>query len=279
MPMRPLSLDTVFHPSDFSTGDEGAFAHALKIALAKNGKLRLLHVDSGTDSVHWSDFPRIRPMLERWGLIAVGSGKQAVKDSGLQVEKVKRSGDDPVRTILDYLEDHQPGLVVLATHQRKGLSRWLHATVAEPIARQAQVMTLFVPRRVTGFVSIDSGRARLRNILIPIDRRPAPQRAVDAAVGMARCLDAREVCFHLLHVGLEEDMPRVEVPLEAGWRVERSAWNGPVVDHILEVAEDRDADMIAMATEGHKGFLDALRGSTTELVLRGANCPVLAIPG
>ena len=191
---------------------------------------------------------------------------------------MKRSGNDPVETILDYLADHQPGLVVLATHQRKGPSRWLHATIAEPIARQAQLMTLFVPRRVAGFVSIDSGHVDLRNILVPIDRRPAPQRAIDAAVGMARCLDAREVCFHLIHAGPNEDMPRVEVPLEAGWRVEKSACDGPVVDHILEVAEDRDADMIAMATEGRKGFLDALRGSTTEQVLRGAKCPVLAIP-
>jgi nucleotide-binding universal stress UspA family protein len=33
-----------------------------------------------------------------------------------------------------------------------------------------------------------------------------------------------------------------------------------------------------MATEGHQGFLDALRGSTTERVLRGALCPVLAVP-
>jgi nucleotide-binding universal stress UspA family protein len=33
-----------------------------------------------------------------------------------------------------------------------------------------------------------------------------------------------------------------------------------------------------MATHGHHGFLDALRGSTTERVLHDATCPLLAVP-
>jgi nucleotide-binding universal stress UspA family protein len=32
-----------------------------------------------------------------------------------------------------------------------------------------------------------------------------------------------------------------------------------------------------MTTEGHHGFMDALRGSTTERVLRAARCPLLAV--
>jgi nucleotide-binding universal stress UspA family protein len=46
----------------------------------------------------------------------------------------------------------------------------------------------------------------------------------------------------------------------------------------VDDATEQPADLIAMATEGHKGFLDVLRGSTTERVLRDARCPVLAVP-
>jgi len=35
---------------------------------------------------------------------------------------------------------------------------------------------------------------------------------------------------------------------------------------------------MVLATQVHLDFFDALRGSTTERVLRGAGCPVLAIP-
>ena len=52
---------------------------------------------------------------------------------------------------------------------------------------------------------------------------------------------------------------------------------GPVVETILGAAEARDADMIAMPTAGHKSFVDALKGSTSERVLRHAPCPVLSI--
>jgi hypothetical protein len=34
---------------------------------------------------------------------------------------------------------------------------------------------------------------------------------------------------------------------------------------------------VVMATQGHHGFLDALRGSTTERIVRHAACPVLAV--
>ena len=53
---------------------------------------------------------------------------------------------------------------------------------------------------------------------------------------------------------------------------------GPVVETIVSVAEEIDANIIVMPTAGHHGLLDALRGSVTERVLREAPCPVLAVP-
>jgi nucleotide-binding universal stress UspA family protein len=50
------------------------------------------------------------------------------------------------------------------------------------------------------------------------------------------------------------------------------------VETILAVAGEQGADLIVMTTKGRHGFLDALRGSTTEQVLRHAWCPVLALP-
>jgi nucleotide-binding universal stress UspA family protein len=50
------------------------------------------------------------------------------------------------------------------------------------------------------------------------------------------------------------------------------------VEEILKAEQEWQADLLVLATEGHLDFLDALRGSTTERVLRGAGCPVLAIP-
>jgi nucleotide-binding universal stress UspA family protein len=45
----------------------------------------------------------------------------------------------------------------------------------------------------------------------------------------------------------------------------------------VDAAIELDVDLIAMPTAGHHGVLDALRGSTTERVIRHAPCPVLAL--
>jgi len=50
------------------------------------------------------------------------------------------------------------------------------------------------------------------------------------------------------------------------------------VRSVLDTARELSADVIVMVTEGRNGFLDALRGSTTEQILRGAKCPVMAVP-
>lgn len=150
---------------------------------------------------------------------------------------------------------------------------------AEPIARHSRIMTLFVPRReVVGFVSLESGATRLEKIVVPVDRVPNPQRAMDAAASLACMLGCSRVGVTLLHIGAEEGAPEVELTLLPGWTSERFVRTGEVVDEILSVSEERGADLIAMAAAGRDGFLEALGGSTSERVLRQAKCPVLAIP-
>jgi nucleotide-binding universal stress UspA family protein len=53
---------------------------------------------------------------------------------------------------------------------------------------------------------------------------------------------------------------------------------GPVVEAIVNAADELEADLLVMATKGHDGILDAFRGSTTEQVLRRAERALLAVP-
>ncbi|MEW6126984.1 MAG: universal stress protein [Acidobacteriota bacterium] len=276
--MSDFNYQKIFHPTDLTRGDEAAFAHALKIAHQAKSLLTIFHLDTFDEDAGWEEFPHVRNLLERWGVIPQGSTPQAVLDSGVQVKKIEAKGSAPVHPILHYLETHKNELIVLSTHQRQGLSRWTHEAIAEPVGRESHVATLFVPRRAVGFVSVETGAVSLENILIPIDRKPHPQRAIDAAVALARILDCPKVNFQLLHVGSKATCPNVAVPLQTGWQVQEIIKEGDAVETILDEEEFAYADLLVMATEGHKGFLDALRGSTTERVLRGSQCPLLAVP-
>src|SRR5438552_9094013 len=101
--------------------------------------------------------------------------------------------------MLHYLDEQPADLVVLATNQRAGMARWLHRAVAEPVARRAETMTLFLPQGTAGFIGLEDGAVRLRRILIPMAQVSRPQAAVHVAAGLARTPGCHEVAFTLLH--------------------------------------------------------------------------------
>ena len=137
-------IDSILHPSDFSAASEVAFAHALKAALITKAQLTVMHVSPGM-TTEWTDFPGVRDTLARWGLLPPDSPRSAVPALGIDVRKVMAYDHDPVKSVLAFLEGHPADLIVLATHQHEGRSRWLRQSVAEPVARQAGQMTLFIP--------------------------------------------------------------------------------------------------------------------------------------
>jgi nucleotide-binding universal stress UspA family protein len=274
--LEEIKVESVFHPSDFSQASEVAFAHALKIALVARAKLTVLHVQA-VPGTEWQDFPGVRDTLERWGLIPKGSPKSAVGQLGISVDKVIASGKDPVKACLGFLEKHPRDLIVLAVRQREGRMRWLDKSVGRPIAREAGQITLFLPHGVEGFVSRQDGSISLRNILIPVTSKPRPQTSVEAAARLIRNLQLPAGQVTLLHVGPAAEAPSVKLP-DTDWIWNSVAKGGEPADTILQTATELRADLIVMATDGPDGFLDGLRGTTSERVLRKARCPVANLP-
>jgi nucleotide-binding universal stress UspA family protein len=82
--------------------------------------------------------------------------------------------------------------------------------------------------------------------------------------------------FQMVHVG-ETEFPAVITPDKPGWTWERRMRAGEAVTALDEAITEFDPDLLVMTTAGHHGFMDAVRGSTTERVLRAAPCPLLAV--
>ena len=197
---------------------------------------------------------------------------------GIEVHKVIAPSNDPVKACLGFLEEHPEDLIVLAVRQHEGPLRWLEKSVGKPIARAAGQMTLFIPHGVEGFVSRQDGSISLRNILIPVTSKPRPQPSVEAAARLIRNLQLPSGIVTFLHVGPASEMPSVRLPENNGWTWNRVARAGEPADTILQTATEVGADLIVMTTDGPDGFLDGLRGTTSERVLRKARCPVTNLP-
>jgi len=267
-------VDSVFHPTDFSPASDLAFAHALAIALIRQTRFDILHAGSSLGE-SWDRFPRVRKTLERWGLLSPGSDRSDVFDKlSVRVNKIQAKGD-PVARSLGHIELEDPDLVVIATEGRDGIARWLEPSKAAKLQRRSKTMTLFVPAGCRGFVSPDDGTLSLDRILAPIDETPDASPALVMASRAAQSLGDPPVEIEVLHVG-DGPVPSVPRPEGDAWTWRETRTQGDVVDEILAAA--RNANLVVMATDGRNGFLDALRGSFTERVLRGVDCPVLAVP-
>jgi hypothetical protein len=193
------------------------------------------------------------------------------------VKKVDLLYHKVAKATLGYLENNPHDLFVLATHQHKGFSRWVKPSIAEQLAAKTMTKTLFVPENARPFISLETGEITLRKIVVPVDRDPDAAAVLEYA---SRAVEAIEgnLEIDVLYVGDDDYLKGIDVPSK-----ERVVWqkvqrSGEIVETIVRYAEEVSADMIAMATRGHDGILDILRGSVTEQVLHEAPCPILAVP-
>lgn len=272
----PRLFRSIFHPTSFS-GATDAFAHALRIAVAARGELQLLHVNAPSEAPDFSPFPAIRRTLAGWGMLDHDAPHDAIThELGVRVKKELAWDSNPVVAISNALASVTPDLLVLSVADRSGAPGLFQNSAAEAIARAARTMSLCVKRGGGGFVSEQTGGVALKSVLVPVAENVRNAGAIDAVLSLGELLDIRDLDIHVVHVG--DDAPEIPDLPAAGARFRRHAARGPVVDTILDMQRSVGADLICLPVSRHHGLLASLLGSTTERVMRRAECPVLLAP-
>ncbi len=266
----------ILHLTDFSESSESAFAHALRLALVNQGELTVMHVGDGKE-IDWDSFPSFRKTLQNWGLLAKDAERADIAKLGLRVKKIAVQGNDVADVLIDFGNKHSIDLLVLAAEQRSRLDAWLGRKSADAAVLKAGLPALFVPAKGRGCVSPEDGSVTMRHVLIPVDHEPSPDAAIERGLRALAAFGDGESTLTLLYVGLETEFPVVAVP-EGPWRVVRSVRIGEPAEEIVSAAEETDADLVIMVTQGTDGVLDVLRGTTTMQVLRKTPCPLLSVP-
>jgi len=272
-------IGSVFYPSGFSESSEVAFMHALKITMANQGLLWMLNVERRSlQNSEDHQFPSIRETLERWGSIPEDTPKSGVAILGFDVRKVTAASEEPVKTCIEFLNFYRVDLVVLAAPQHDSMVSWFEKKIGQPSTRVAGQPTLFIPKDVDGFVSKVDGSVCLQNILIPITGKPCANESLDFSQRLIRSLEQPHGTVTLLHVGTRESCPHIEPPEVAGWTWVLQILSGNPAETILQKAEQLDADLIVMTTDGPDRFIDMFLGTTSERLLRRSNCPIIVLP-
>jgi nucleotide-binding universal stress UspA family protein len=202
------------------------------------------------------------------------------RDAGLDVRLCIRSGES-VGHILDLAKEWESDLIVMGTHGRSAVERWVLGSVTDRVLRTAPCPVLAVPRTVPR--SMPPGPVSGR-ILCAIQLAEPSARTLTYALTLGRSTGS---IVSLLHVWDGVGGPRMRAIWEAEvyQRLHAAALAGgppgcPVTEvvlagrphrEILRLAEAQHTGVIVLGGNG-QGL-----GSTSSHVLREAKAPVLIV--
>ncbi|NHN61382.1 MULTISPECIES: universal stress protein [Halorussus] len=136
--------DRILVPTDGSDQSERAFEQALDLALTYDAELHLLNVVDVSALAGEFDAVTVVDSLEESGRQLTHRLRDRAEEAGVEtVETLVREGV-PYSTILDYADDNDVDLVVMGTHGRTGLDRYLLGSVTERVVRKSDVPVLTV---------------------------------------------------------------------------------------------------------------------------------------
>lgn len=276
--MRRPEIRSILVPTDFSDEAAIAFAHALRLAIAFKAELDVFHVEPKNDQSDWHWAPSVLNTLKRWKILPADATPDDLDRLGIRARRSVAAGVKADAAILQELANAHADLVVMATHGRSGLERWVQPSVASPVAIKGSAPVLLIPPNCAGFIDGQSGAGSLERVLVPVDHRPHPAPGYDAAELFIRTLPGDEIQLATYHVGAKH--PEIDLlHADPAWRVHHWTQDGVnVIDSVLETAQTWNADLIVAVTEGRLNFLDNLRGSTVDRLLHRAKTPVLVVP-
>jgi len=136
--------DEILVPTDGSRAAEQAIEHAVDIANQYGARIHALYVvDASAYSSLEAGSEVVMDALEEEGEEAVGQVSTVAKEAGVDVDTTVVAGA-AYRSILDYADEHDVDLIVMGTHGRQGLDRYLLGSVTERIVRASDVPVLTV---------------------------------------------------------------------------------------------------------------------------------------
>ncbi len=147
--VRPM-YQRVVVPLDGSRWSESAIPRAAELARVHDAELVLLHVyqpKGGDYAGQWALAGQqqiadqaYEQMQEQ--LIAL---RNSLRQEGLRAREVIIRGGHPAQAICDYVETEEGiSLVVMSTHGRTGLARWLMGSVAQEVIKHARCPVMLV---------------------------------------------------------------------------------------------------------------------------------------
>jgi nucleotide-binding universal stress UspA family protein len=300
-----MRLATVLCPIDFSEQSSHALEHAVGLARRSGARLVALAVlpmlspvasVDASDDLNGSaagDLARWRALAERQIAQLDGQG------TAIELEVVE---GHPATTIVHRAETLAADLLVMGTHGAGAVRRLLLGSVTEHVLRRAACPVLTVPPRVHG-----TAAAHFTRVVAAVDFSECSLKALEAAAALAREGHGRLTMLHVvewpwhetadarldgvpdsqaaavrdylryLEHGAGDRLRELAQGLPSGAGVATEVRFGTPYKELLDVATHQAADLVVLGVRGRSAADIGFFGSTTNHIVRMAECPVLTI--
>lgn len=138
-----LSINTILHPTDFSDHSRLAFDLACSMARQYGSRLILLHVAAPLLTVAAVPYDAVQAEEHSEEMLRAQLDELRSTAADVSVEYVLERGN-PYQVILDVAGKRKSDMIVMGSHGRTGLSRFLMGSVAESVVSKAPCPVIVV---------------------------------------------------------------------------------------------------------------------------------------
>jgi nucleotide-binding universal stress UspA family protein len=196
-----------------------------------------------------------------------------------------------ITELLEQLILRKPDLLVLATHARSGVSKWLSGSVSEEAFRKAKSPVMVLPPTLA---DTETAGKQFERILFTTDLSDGAAGALAYALGIAERNGGHVVALHvhpdatsfyferlIALQRLEEWLHRQNLTHQQMAKIECIVRFGKTTDEIKAAAAQYQSELIVLGARGFgalSGLASHFVGGTAYHVACSSECPVLIVP-
>lgn len=285
-------------PLDGSELAETALPYAAALAEGLRTHLVLITAWEGTESELGTTFPTMAMEIEKSAtsyFTLYLDGVRARFGRADQTRTLVRFGD-AAEEILKAVDETGARMLVIATHGRSGVGRWIYGSTAGRLLRSSHVPIVAVGPNVR---RRSTEQVAPKHLMVPLDGSPLSEAALPVAVAIATSAGARVSLVRSVRWAVQAYpyslpdayVPQIDEELEAGakaylrrmeeglkGKVEVDAFvvRGGIADGLMDVVEKQAVDLVVMTTHARAGIARAALGSTADRMLQG-RAPVMLV--
>ena len=283
--------ERILVPLDGSHSAEIVLPYVIEIAARSGADIMIVSVsESATDTTAYMQrvSAQVQEDLKEWGAPEIKVNTEVLTGK-------------PEMELLRYAGENNISLIAMASRGTSGQTQWLLGNITAKILRASQHPVLLI-REAAHTLSIEDKRL-IQRILVPLDGSKIGEAAVPSTAALARALGAELILFEAVApirvstaqfedswadiIQQDEEAKRdataiyleeVAKPLRgSGLSVSIAISSGSPADQIIDYAEAKTVDLIAMSTHGRSGIGRWVFGSVTDKVLHAGNTAVFVV--